>query len=97
MAVRVDVTLVGVFGVLSGRRRVRLELPEDATVEDVVARLVASFPPGFEAALVDPVLGEPGPNALILVNGREVSVLDGVGTVVGDGDEVVFVPATHIG
>ena len=97
MAVRVDVTLVGLFGVLAGRRRVRLELPEDATVGDVVKKLVAAFPPGFAAALVDPVLGEPGPNALILVNGREVGVLDGVGTVLGDGDAVVLVPVTHPG
>ena len=92
-----SVKLLGVFGVLSGRRRVRLELPEDATVEDVVKKLVAAFPPGFNAALVDPVLGEPGPNALILVNGREVGVLEGVETVVADGDEVVLVPVTHTG
>ena len=92
-----SVKLLGVFGVLSGRRRVRLELGEDATVGDVVKKLVAAFPPGFKAALVDPVLGEPGPRALILVNGREVGVLDGVGTVVEDGDEVVLVPVTHTG
>jgi molybdopterin converting factor small subunit len=42
-------------------------------------------------------LGEPGPNALILVNGREVGVLDGIGTVVADGDAVVLVPVTHTG
>ena len=97
MAVRVDVTLVGVFGVLAGRRRVRLELPEDAPVGDVVKKLVAAFPPEFAAALVDPVVGEPGPKALILVNGQEVGVLDGVGTMVGDGDAVVLVPVTHTG
>jgi len=97
LAVRVRVTLVGVFGGLSGRRRVRLELGEGATVGDVVKKLIAAFPPGFKAALVDPVLGEPGPNALILVNGREVGVLEGVATVVGDGDAVVFVPLTHTG
>jgi hypothetical protein len=40
---------------------------------------------------------EPWPNALILVNGREVGVLDGVGTVVGDGDDVVSVSVRHGG
>ena len=97
MAVSVRVKLVGGFRVLSGRSRAMVRLGEGATVEDVVQRLVESFPPEFGAALIDPVLGEPQPNALILVNGREVGVLGGVGTVVGDGDEVVFVPVTHGG
>jgi molybdopterin converting factor small subunit len=72
-------------------------LEDGATIRDVVHRLAASFPPEFGEALVANVLGDPQPNALILVNGGEISVLDGVGTMVGDGDEVVFVPVTHGG
>jgi MoaD family protein len=93
----VTVRLVGVFRVLSGRSRVMVRLDEGATVGNLVQELVESFPSEFEDTLVDPVLGEPQPNALILVNGREVGVLDGVGTVVADGDEVVFLPVTHGG
>jgi molybdopterin synthase sulfur carrier subunit len=37
------------------------------------------------------------PNALILVNGREISVLNGLQTGLKDGDEVVFVPVVHGG
>ena len=36
-------------------------------------------------------------NALILVNDREISVLDGLETKLSDGDEVVFVPVVHGG
>lgn len=97
MPVNVRIRLVGIFRMLSGRGRFVVRLDEPATVEDVVERLVESFPPGFGEALVDPVLGEAWPNALILVNGREVGVLDGVGTLIGDGDEVVFVPVAHGG
>jgi len=91
------VKLLGGFRVSSGRSRVRIELGEGATVGDVVEKLVESSPPEFKKALIDPVLHEPWPKALILVNGREIGVLDGVGTAVGDGDEVVFVPVTHGG
>lgn len=94
---KVTVRLVGVFRVLSGRSRVIVRLAEGATVSSLVQELVKSFPAEFGDALVDPVLGEPQPNALILVNGREVGVLEGVETVVGDGDEVVFVPVAHGG
>ena len=97
MAVSVRVNLVGVFRVLSGRSRVIASLSEGATVMDIVHKLVESFPAEFGTALVDPVLGEPRPNALILVNGKEVSVLDGVETVVQDGDRVVLLPVAHGG
>ncbi|MFQ6064587.1 MAG: MoaD/ThiS family protein [Candidatus Bathyarchaeia archaeon] len=95
--VEVTVRLVGVFRVLSGKSQVTVGLAERATVGDIVQKLVVSFPAEFGSALVDPVLGEPQPNALILVNGKEIGVLDGVETVVGHGDEVVFVPVAHGG
>jgi MoaD family protein len=40
---------------------------------------------------------EPKPNALILVNGKEISVLGGLETPLQDGDEVVFIPVVHGG
>ncbi|NIM45387.1 MAG: molybdopterin synthase sulfur carrier subunit [Nitrososphaeria archaeon] len=97
MAVDVRVKLLGGFRVSSGRSRVTVKLGDGATVGNVVEKLIASSPPEFKEALIDPVLHEPLPNALILVNGKEVGVLDGVGTAVRDGDEVVFVPVTHGG
>jgi molybdopterin synthase sulfur carrier subunit len=36
-------------------------------------------------------------NALVLVNGREISVLNGLDTSLKEGDEVVFVPVVHGG
>ena len=36
-------------------------------------------------------------NALILINGREISVLNGLETKLNDGDEIVFIPVVHGG
>lgn len=36
-------------------------------------------------------------NSLILVNGKEISVLDGLETKLKDGDELVLVPVVHGG
>jgi molybdopterin converting factor small subunit len=47
--------------------------------------------------LIDPELENPRPNTLILVNGKEISVLNGLDTMLEDGDEVVFVPVVHGG
>ena len=97
MTARVTVKLHGVFRAFSGSSPVRVKLGEGATVGDVVEKLTESFPPKFKEALVDPVLREPWPNALILVNGKEIAVLNGVETMLENGDEVVFVPVTHGG
>jgi molybdopterin synthase sulfur carrier subunit len=53
--------------------------------------------PALRRSLLDEQLEEPKPNALILVNGKEISVLNGLETKVNDGDEVVFVPVVHGG
>jgi molybdopterin converting factor small subunit len=47
--------------------------------------------------LLDEQLAEPKPNALILVNGKEISVLHGLETKLRNGDEVVLVPVVHGG
>ena len=66
------------------------------SVGELVTELVKQVPV-MEQSLVDRQLEDPRPNALILVNGREIGVLDGLETRLRDGDEVVFVPVVHGG
>ena len=53
--------------------------------------------PKLETALISPELNDPRLNALILVNGRDISVLNGMNTVLKDGDELTVVPVVHGG
>jgi molybdopterin converting factor small subunit len=53
--------------------------------------------PRLNRVLIDLELEDSRPNTLVLVNGKEVSVLHGLDTVVKNGDEVVFVPVVHGG
>ena len=53
--------------------------------------------PELKRSLIDPHLEDPRPNALIIVNGREIGVLAGLETKLKDGDEVVFIPVIHGG
>jgi len=53
--------------------------------------------PVLKRSLIDQQLEDPRPNALILVNGREISVLNGLETNLKDGDEIVLVPVVHGG
>ena len=97
MAIHVKVRLLGVFRGLSGRGQLLIELEKPAVVREVVQKLIESFPPEFNRVLIDPELNDPRPNALILVNGKEVGVLEGLETEVKEGDEIVLIPVSHGG
>ena len=53
--------------------------------------------PQLEKTLSDQQLDDSRSNALILINGREISVLNGLETKLNDGDEIVFIPVVHGG
>lgn len=97
MSVKVKVKLLGVFQTLSGKKEVSVELKEPSTVGEVIQKLVESSSHEFKTALIDAELNDPRPNSLILVDGKEISVSNGLKTRVEDGYEVVLIPATHGG
>jgi molybdopterin converting factor small subunit len=97
MAVNVEVRFLGIFQRLSGKKRFKLKLEDPATVRKVVMNLTETFSSEFKRVLVDSQLDDPRPNALILVGGKEISVLQGLETEVKDAEEIVLVPMVHGG
>jgi molybdopterin converting factor small subunit len=66
------------------------------TLEEFIERVVCEMP-RLKRTLIDPDLEDPRPNTIILINGKEVSVLNGLKTKVEDGDKVVLIPVLHTG
>lgn len=97
MVIEVKVKLVGIFRGLSGRSQLLMALEGSSSMKNVVQKLADLFSPEFRRMLIDPELGDPRPNALILLNGKDISVLEGLETKVDDGDEVVLIPVSHGG
>jgi molybdopterin converting factor small subunit len=97
MLVNVEVRFLGIFQRLSGKKRLTLKLEEPATVRKVVMNLTETFSCEFKRVLVDSQLDDPRPNALILVGGKEISVLQGLETEVKDAEEIVLLPMVHGG
>ena len=97
MVVNVEVRFLGIFQRLSGKKRFKLKLEEPATVRKVVMNLTETFSSEFKRVLVDSQLDDPRPNALILVGGKEISVLQGLETEVKDAEEIVLLPMVHGG
>ena len=96
MIVEVNIRLLGVFRGLTDKRQISLNLKKP-TVRSVVLKLSESLSAEAKRLLIDPELNDPRPNALILVNGKEINVLRGLETELKDGDEVTFIPISHGG
>jgi len=63
----------------------------------VVIKLTETFSSEFKQVLIDSQLNDPRPNALILVGGKEINVLQGLETEIKDSQEIVFLPMVHGG
>jgi len=92
----ITLRFLGALRHASGNEKFTLECEDGASILDLVESLTLQAP-SLRRNLLDEQLEEPKPNALILVNGREISVLNGLETKVKDGDELVFVPVVHGG
>lgn len=96
LPVKVRVRLLGVFRGLLSRSQLTLEVKR-ATVKGVIQAVAKSMSADARQLLVDPELDDPRPNALVLLNGKEISVLNGLETRIQDGDEITLIPVAHGG
>ncbi|MBE0520072.1 MoaD/ThiS family protein [Candidatus Bathyarchaeota archaeon] len=86
----------GVFRSITSKTEVSIEFKDTIRLKEVIKEIVEEVP-RLRRTLVDPDLEDPRPNTLILVNGKEISVLNGLETMLKDGDEIVFIPVLHTG
>ena len=92
----ITVKFVGALRHFSGAGELALDRKGCVSIGELVHEIVKEVPE-LKRSLIDQQLEDPRPNALILVNGREISVLNGLETKLKDGDEIVFVPVVHGG
>jgi len=90
------VKFIGAFRSASGKNKFTLKFENTILLREVVKKIVEELPK-LKRMLIDPELGDPRPNTLVLVNGKEISVLNGLDTILRNEDEVVFVPVVHGG
>jgi molybdopterin synthase sulfur carrier subunit len=92
----VTVKFLGSLRHVARVRELAVDCKNRASIGELVNELTSEIP-ALKRSLIDQQLEDPRPNALILVNGREISVLNGLETKLKDGDEIVFVPVVHGG
>jgi molybdopterin synthase sulfur carrier subunit len=90
------IKFIGALRYLSGKTQFTISLHECVSLKELVSKLSQEMPQ-LEKAFGDQEFDDSRSNSLILVNGREISVLNGLETKLNDGDEIVFVPVVHGG
>lgn len=65
-------------------------------IKALIQELVREYPT-LKDELMDPVMNSPIPNTLIIVDGVEITNMEGINTPIKDGSELVFLPVTHGG
>lgn len=92
----VIVKFIGALRQVSGKTQLKVECTESFSLKGLILKITQDIPQ-LKASLIDQQLGAMKTNTLILVNDREISVLNGLDTKINEGDEVVFVPVVHGG
>jgi molybdopterin converting factor small subunit len=90
------IKFVGSLRHVSGAEKLTWNLEETFSVKKLINRITREIP-SLERALIDQRFEDSTANTLILVNGKEISILNGLETRITDCDEVVFVPVAHGG
>jgi MoaD family protein len=90
------VKFIGALRHISGKNYLTANYKEGMTLAQLVIDISQDIPE-LKRAFSDNTLNDSRSNSLVLVNGREISVLNGYETKLNDGDEIVFVPVVHGG
>jgi len=86
---------IGALRQVSGKTQLTVSFQEGMSLKGLVTKISQEMP-SLQKMLSDQ-LENSRSNALVLVNGREISVLNGLETKLNDGDEIVFIPVVHGG
>ena len=86
---------IGALRQISGKTQLTVSFQEGMSLKDLLTKISQEMPQ-LDKTFSDQ-LNDSRSNALILINGREISVLNGLETKLNDGDEIVFIPVVHGG
>lgn len=93
---RVKIRMFGVLKKISGRDSILLSLERELKLKEIIEKVSEEIN-ALKDILLDPELRDPRPNVIILVNGKDASLLDGLETRIKDGDEITLIPVVHGG
>ena len=92
----ITVKFLGALRHISGAGELALNIEGVLSIKELMNEIVREVP-ALKPSLTYQQPEDLRSNTLMLVNGREISALNGLETNLKDGDEIVFVPVVHGG
>ena len=96
MSGMVKVRLLGIFGIVYGSKEVELKIEGNVRLKEIIQKLTCTSK-ALKHVLINSDLESPMPNAVMIVNGKDISVLGGLDTPIRNGDEILIIPVIHGG
>jgi sulfur-carrier protein len=90
----VKITIHSILGVkdVIGQRELDLEFPLGTTMGDLLSWMKAKWRDALVGHLFQPDTGDLLPHVRVMVNGQTIQFLNGLETVLNEGDEVLLLP-----
>jgi molybdopterin synthase sulfur carrier subunit len=96
MQMTITVKFLGALRHISGAGELALNIKGVLSIKELMNEIVREVP-ALKPSLTHQQPEDLRSNTLMLVNGNEISALNGLETNLKDGDEIVFVPVVHGG
>ena len=89
---KVKVKFFALVRELTGKREEEVDLGDQATVRTLLSRLVEEYGVKFSEYIFDPVSKEPRGHLQFLLDGRNVTLMQGLDTVLKEGTSLAILP-----
>ena len=90
--IRVKVhTILGLKEII-GQREIEISVPEQSNLSDVLSHMVETWGEKLSSRLFEPGTDQVSSHIRLMVNGRDMAFLNGMETVIQDGDEIFLFP-----
>lgn len=84
-------TILGIKKII-GRGKIEVVLPKDSVLKSLLSRLIEIYGEALSSTIYGENNAEILPHIRVMVNGRDIEFLDGTGTVLENGDEILILP-----
>ena len=89
--IRVKIHTTPVLKRIVGQRELEVSLPQGSTLEALLSWMVDIWGEKIALYLFHPDRGSPLPHVRLMINGQDIGFLDGMETVLHDGDEIIMI------
>jgi molybdopterin synthase sulfur carrier subunit len=91
-SINVKVQTILYLSKIVGAREIEISVPNGCTLQGILENMVDSYGDELASHLFQPKSTTILPYLRLMVNGRDIAFLDGMNTLLKDGDEVLIMP-----